>query len=744
VEDALKVIHLISGGDSGGAKTHVLSLLTELNKSITADLVCFMTGPFSQEAAELGIPLTVFDGSFADSVRKVRKMVREGDYDLIHCHGARANLIGMLVRGTAGIPVISTVHSDYKLDYMGRPGAALTYGRINAWALRKLDYRVCVSDEMRRMLIDRGFAPNRLFSIYNGIDFSKTPPKTDREKYFAEIGCKFPTDAVIAGIAARLDPVKDVGTLVRGFAAARAGCPKLRLMIAGDGMEMASLKALAAELGVEDDVFFAGWVKDMPRFYGALDINTLTSLSETFPYAITEGARAHLPTVSSAVGGVPMLVKQGQTGMLFEPGDVQALGEALEKLAGDGELRQRMGQAIYDKGAAEFSTETTCRTQLEIYRTVLERERIRRQGGKNGVVICGAYGHGNAGDEAILEAIVGEMRSIDKYMPVTVLSRKPKETRTLRGVDSIYRFNYPAFRKAMRGAKLYVNGGGSLIQNVTSRRSLRYYLYTISAAKALGCKVIMYGCGIGPVNLEADIKRARDVINKNVDIITLREPDSLEELRLFGIDKPEIILASDPAMSLSPAAEWEVDTFMRANDMDPEGRYICFALRKWPGFDERAEDIAAAARDAYERHGLTPVFLSINHLDDLRAADKTAEYLAGVPYRIINSAMGSAMTIGIMERMCAVVSMRLHGLIFAAEQGVPLVGISYDPKVRAFLKYIGQGPCMELGEATAERLTECIDDAVRRSGDSQARVEAAQRLRKIEGRNVEAARRLLS
>ena len=740
----MKVIHLISGGDSGGAKTHVLSLLVELNKSITADLVCFMSGPFSEEAAALGIPLTVFDGSFADSVRHVREMVKRGNYDLIHCHGSRANLIGAMVKSACGLPVVSTVHSDYRLDYMGRPGAAITYGRMNAWALRRLDYRVCVSDEMRRILINRGFAPNRLFAIYNGIDFSKSPEKTDRAKYFADIGCPFPADAVVAGIAARLDPVKDVGTLIRGFAIAHEKCPALRLMIAGDGMEMESLKTLTKELGVSGDVFFAGWVKDMPRFYGALDINTLTSVSETFPYAITEGARAHLPTVSSAVGGVPMLVRQGETGLLFEPGDTDALGEALIKLASDGELRRKMGEAIYEKGAAEFSTETTCRTQLEIYDTILRREKMRENHEKNGVVICGAYGHGNAGDEAILEAIVGEMRGIDKNMPITVLSRRPGETMRLRGVNSIYRFDYPGFRRAMRSAKLYINGGGSLIQNVTSRRSLRYYLYTIRTARHLGCRVVMYGCGIGPVSGEADIAKARKTINENVDIITLREPDSLEELKRFGIDKPEIILSSDPAMNLPPAEDWEVDAFMRARGMDPEGHYICFALRKWPGFDERARDIALAARHAHDDLGLTPVFLSINHVDDTRASEKVTEYLEGTPYCIISSALGSAMTIGLMARMSTVVSMRLHGLIFAAGQGVPLVGISYDPKVLAFLKYIGQEPCVKLREASADRLIQYIDDAVRRSGDRNARMLAAERLRETEKHNVEAATRMLS
>ncbi len=114
-----------------------------------------------------------------------------------------------------------------------------------------------------------------------------------------------------SGIAARLNPVKDIATLIRGFAMAHESLPQLRLLIAGDGEQMDMLKELAAELGVEDSVCFAGWVSDTDSFYHAIDINTLTSLSETFPYALTEGARAGLPTVASRVGGVPYLIEHG-------------------------------------------------------------------------------------------------------------------------------------------------------------------------------------------------------------------------------------------------------------------------------------------------------------------------------------------------------------------------------------------------------------------------------------------------
>ena len=113
----MKIIHMISGGDVGGAKTHVLSLLAGLNKTEDVHLICFTEGAFAQEARRLGIPTTVLcDGSLLSVRRRILAMIRHDGYQIIHCHGARANLMGMLLRRRAGIPVISTIHSDYRLD----------------------------------------------------------------------------------------------------------------------------------------------------------------------------------------------------------------------------------------------------------------------------------------------------------------------------------------------------------------------------------------------------------------------------------------------------------------------------------------------------------------------------------------------------------------------------------------------------------------------------------------------------
>ena len=741
----MKVIHLISGGDSGGAKTHVLSLLQNLSKSIDVTMVCFMEGPFAQEARDLGIRTEVYPSrNVLGTLAILKQKIRSEGCDLLHCHGARGNMMGAFLRRSTGVPVVTTVHSDYRLDYLGRPFSRVTYGTINTIALRRLDYRIGVSDAMVDLLISRGFDPDKLFTIYNGIDFTLPPPALGREEYFRSVGLQADKDSVVVGIAARLNPVKDVSTLIKGFAKAHASCPHLRLLIAGDGEERSMLEALARELGVSDTVCFAGWISDTNTFYQSIDINTLTSLSETFPYALTEGARASLPTVSSRVGGVPYLIDHGVNGLLFEPGDADGLAHHLITLAKDPVQRQHLGERLRQKGVEEYSLESTIQRQLTIYRTILRRkERARTIGRRDGALVCGAYGRGNAGDDAILEAIVRELRQIDPDLPVWVLSRRPDETRLTYRVNAIYTFAFPRFLARMRKTRLYINGGGSLMQDVTSRRSLWFYLCTISAGKKLGNRVLMYGCGIGPIQYPSNRNLCAKVLQSNVDMITLRDTHSLTELQDMGIDAPEIVLSSDPTVIL-PAAEPEVvDGMLESRGLDPNGKYIGFTLRPWPGYDEEKARIFGQAADyAWEKYGLTPIFIPIEKRLDVGACKRAAAYMKA-PHYIFTDTGASDHTIGLFARMQVVVSMRLHALVFSAGQGVPLVGVVYDQKISSFLRYIGQDLFTDLKDVSYEGLCAHIDAAVNRIGDTEFLSGGVDRLRQVERRNSEAAEKLL-
>ncbi len=739
----MKVIHLIGGGDTGGAKTHVLNLLRALNNSIDARLVCFLRGEFSEDARKMGIPITVIEsGNPAVGLRELKKLLREEPVDIIHCHGARGNLMGNLVKGFAKAPVVTTVHSDYRLDYLGRPVAMLSYGATNMVALRRVNYYIGVADPMTDLLIQRNFPASRIYTLYNGIDFKTPLHPVSREEFFASVGMDVAPGDVVAGIAARLTPVKDYPTLLRAMQLACAENPRLKLIAAGDGEDREKLLALAKELGIAQRVHFAGWVQDMASFYNAIDINLLTSISETFPYVLTEGARMHRATIASNVGGVPMLIDHGENGFIFAPGSEKELAKYLLTLAGDEELRRRMGDRLYEKARQNFSIDRMVEHQIEIYESILAREKRRKERKRDGVIVCGAYGFGNAGDEAILKSIVQSLRGMDPYLPITVLAKKTKLLKQQTRVDAIYTLNIPKALWAMRRSRLFINGGGTLIQNATSQRSLWYYLFTLRAAKSMGNLVDMYGCGIGPVTGERNIRLVRGVLESSVDALTLREEDSLAELQKFGVSAPKIALSSDPAFALTPATQREKEAYFEGHGLVMDGKYLCFVLRTWHGFAEKAAAFAQCARRAYDRHGLTPVFLSLNTYQDGRAARQVLETL-DCPYHLLDDCTEPELLIGVLGEMRAVISMRLHGLILSSISGVPLVGVAYDPKITSFIRYLGAGGCMDLADVTAEKLLAALEDALGQADRRDALRAKAQRLMEREQVNLEAVRQLL-
>ncbi len=732
----MKIVHLISGGDVGGAKTHVLSLLQGLTQRHTVQLICFMEGAFAQEARDMGIATKIIKSRnpIADC-RKISELIRNEGYQIVHCHGSRANMMGAIVRKLAKVPVVTTVHSDYRLDYLGRPLHRLTFGTINTIALRFLDYYIGVSEAMAELLIQRGFDPQRMFSIYNGVDFSTPRQPLPREQYLDSLGLQREKDSVVFGIAARISPVKDMVSLVRAFAQTVAAYPSARLIIAGDGEQAKELKALAQELCPKGSVLFAGWISDMDSFYNAIDVNMLTSLSETFPYALTEGARMYCATIASRVGGIPYLIDDEVNGMLFPAQDVSALAKKMQRLAGDAALRQRFGQRLYQKTKEQFSVEATVSRQEELYETILRRS-ARKARKRDGVLICGAYGKHNAGDDAILRAIVGQMKGIDPDLPIYALSRHPKETRLSYRIGACHTFHMFKYLSIMRRTKLYLSGGGTLIQNITSSRSLFYYLSNMERAHAAGNHVMMYGCGVGPVNGSFCRRLTGKTIRRCVDTITLRDRESADELRAMGVDRPDIHLTADPALLLSSAQPEKAESILRSFGLDPEGRYLLFAPRPWTGMQEHLKDFAAAAEYAYKSHGLTPVLFALEPKPDTPIIAQLAKQLSCPCIRI--EAPGDAEAIlTLFSHMKAVVSMRLHALIFAASQSVPLAGVVYDPKVRGFLDYIEQRNYEALADLTPERLIQMTKAALSGTGHNP---DATAQMRALAEQNAQYAK----
>lgn len=371
-EDRRSVMCLISGGDVGGAKTHVVSLLQGLiRRGCRVVLTCFMDGDFADDARAAGIPVMIPPRCGVPGIlRWLETYIRRNGVDVLHCHGSRANMYGSLLLSRVNVPVITTIHSDPDLDYLGRPGAKLVFGTINRHALRKIPWQICVSDALREKMAARGLPWEHLFRINNGIDFENSPALVTRDKWFEARDLRIPESAVLFGTAARLSPVKDLSTLIRAFSLVARQHPDARLLIAGDGPESKKLRAEAEQSCPAGSVYFAGWLEDTASFFNAIDVNVLTSLSEGLPYAIPEGGRMRCATISTRVGSIPAIISDGETGFLIEPGDAATLAERMTRLIEDPALRRELGDALYRKIEREYSLKNMVEKQLEIYDTI--------------------------------------------------------------------------------------------------------------------------------------------------------------------------------------------------------------------------------------------------------------------------------------------------------------------------------------------------------------------------------------
>ncbi|MDR1530834.1 MAG: polysaccharide pyruvyl transferase CsaB [Clostridiales bacterium] len=731
----MKVLHLISGGDRGGAKTHVLLLLASLMKEINVRVCCFMEGAFWREIRETDIPSMLISQRYRNDLSVVGKLIKhihEEGYDIIHAHGARANFVAVMVKPFINAPVVTTVHSDYRMDFTESIYKRIVFTNLNALSLRLLDYYVAVSDSFRQMLIKRKFDPDRVLTVYNAMDFDALPPYAPRDEFFARHNIQ-PGNNIIVGIIGRFDKVKGHEVFIRAAAKVLSVRGGVLFVLAGDGADQPALESLARQLGIRRSLYFLGFVKDIFSFINAIDINVCTSYSESFPYMLLEGAAMRKPTVSTAVGGIPDLIKHGETGLLAPSGDYNAIGEHILTFIEDAELRAKLGENLHQYSRENFSTDSMKKRQLEIYDHILAQERAL--GRRFDIILSGYYGFNNSGDDAILDAIIHALRTKRAGVALLALSKTPRQSAARYNIFSVNRFNFFHILKYMRRTRLFVYGGGSIIQDVTSTNSLIYYTVLIHLAKYFGVRVMLYANGVGPVTRPKNRLRAQNALRR-CDYITIRDPESFAELRRLGVTSG-CRLSSDPALSVEPSPPEAVEKILAAENILP-GKYFALSFRQWKRSDPQfAGKMARVIDRLAEQYNLTPLFVPMQFPSD---AGFSREIALRVKARsvILSRNYTVSELMGILSRTEFVIGMRLHTLIFAASQGVPVIGVIYDPKVRAFMSYIGQETFVDCENIDCERLLAITDSVIQNAGAVRAAIrEEAAKLKRLSNKDAE-------
>ncbi len=319
------------------------------------------------------------------------------------------------------------------------------------------------------------------------------------------------------------------------------------------------------------------------------------------------------------------------------------------------------------------------------------------------IVICGYHGYSNSGDEALLKAMIDIIRRKYSNVDITVLSVHPESTGKLYGVNSVYRYNLIKIYKLFKSSDLFIFGGGSLLQDITSKRSLYYYLTILNMAIKSGIKIMLYGNGIGPLNHRISRRKTAKCLNK-VDLITLRDDLSDKLLQEIGVNKPSIFITADPAFTLSFDDLSKNESLLLDAKIPKGKKYAVISVREWKNAVNNFVDVIAAFCDNLnEQYNVLPLFIPMQYKEDSEISKAVISKMKSDGY-IIQRPLEVDEIFSLIGFSTVTLGMRLHTLIYATTLGVPCIAVSYDPKVTAFMQSIHQPLCIDAEKMNADSL----------------------------------------
>ncbi len=364
----MKIVHMISGGETGGSRKHVVTLLAKLPQEDTC-LIVLQEGALAQEARKAGIRVELFEQTSRYDISVLKRIVsfinQEG-FDVLHTHGPRANFFGAWMKKRIRSTWVTTIHSDPKLDFMKTGIKGKLFTKLNLLAINRIDYFFAVSERFKENLVSFGIPAEKIQTIYNGIDFS---PVTDKQVGLLEEWNLKETDFIMTMVA-RLHPVKGHDTVFQALK--NLNSPNMKLLLVGDGPIKDELVTMVKTMSLENQVLFLGFRKDIPEIYSISHISLLASHSESFPLSLLEAANEEVPIVSTDVGGVNMLIPDQRFGWVVPIKDATSYQVALDQAYAEhraGTLSEK-GVELRNFAKSKYSLDNLAKLTVETYKRI--------------------------------------------------------------------------------------------------------------------------------------------------------------------------------------------------------------------------------------------------------------------------------------------------------------------------------------------------------------------------------------
>ncbi len=690
----------------GGAETHVVELAKELKRKGFNIIVTSNGGVYVKELEEAGIkhynvPLQNKNPlNMMKATRLLKKIIKDEKIDIVHSHARIPSFILGKLYKKMKFPFVTTAHWVFNTSY------GLKY--ITDWG----EKTVAVSEDIKEYLMENYHVPEGDINVtINGIDTDKFSPDTDCADVKLEFGIS-DNDTVITYVS-RLDESRSLVAkqLIEAVPEIEGKINNLKVIVVGDGDDFANVKAMTDKVNKKLG-------REVIVLTGArTDINKLIAPCRLFVGVSRAALEAMAADKSVIIAG-----NEGYIGLFdeskldvgidtnfccrgCEDSSTELLKRDIIKFFSLSESKQkRLGNYGRELIKKEYSVSRMADDSIKVYDWALHKNKE--------ILISGYYGFKNSGDDALLKAIIQDLKTYKESPNIVVLSANPTETMEEYKVKSISRLDGIKILKHMNNAEMLISGGGTLIQDRTSTKSLWYYLSVIKLALKKNMKVMLYSNGIGPLEKEKNKHRTSKILDK-VDLITLRDERSYETLREIGVTNENVKVTADPALNLDVADEARGREILKSEGVKEDCKILGVSVRRWQSLGADFESIIADACDyAYEKYGYYTVFLPMQSSRDMAILQNIKRKMRN-DSAILKKRYSVEDMLSVMKCFDLCIGMRLHTLIYAAINAIPVIGLVYDPKISSFMEYTHQGHYFDVESVNEAELEESIDDCIK-------------------------------
>lgn len=664
-----KMLHTLMGLEIGGAETHVVELVKELKRQGYNIIVASNGGVYEKELKEAGIkhykvPLNERNPiNFIKSYFLLKNIITKENIKLVHAHARIPGFICGLLQRKLKFTFVTTAH------WVFFTGMGLKY--ITNWGQKV----IAVSEDIKKYLIDNYHTKEEnIFVTINGIDTEKFSPDIKAPEIKKEFNIK---DETVIVYVSRMDTdrAQAAWELIDCTNKLVKKIEKLKIIIIGNGNEynamLKKVKAVNRKLGKEI-IYMAG---------ARTDINKIIAVADLFigvSRAVLEAMAVAKPVIITGNEGYIGVFDDDKLENAIE-NNFTCRGNELsskEKILKDifyilslsDKEKQELGRKGREVILTNYSVSKMAQDCLRAYDAALNNIEFNNMNKE--VLVLGYYGFGNWGDEATLSAIINMIKQTSSKTKISVLSYNGYETYKTHGVNGISRNHYRHILKTIKSCDIVICGGGTILQDVTSNRSIYYYLAVVWLAKKYNKKIVFFSNGFGPIIKNKTI--TSKVCNQADDII-VRDEKSKSMMREMGINK-KIYVSTDVVFN-----------FYKNNNVIKENK-IAVSLRPWKYSKQYTKDFVKQIGEAINiliDKGYNIDLISLKNRDDVKVLNFLLNKINKKEYVCLYTGEDFKQVMDRISESKIMIGMRLHANIFALINNIPVITINYDPKIEA-------------------------------------------------------------